>query len=92
MMRIPCPNCGPRPESEFRCGGTTGIARPPLDCSDAEWTEYLYFRANPKGAHDERWCHGFGCGQWFNLRRDTVTHEVLAVYGIAEPPADGPIR
>ncbi|MFY7948756.1 MAG: sarcosine oxidase subunit delta, partial [Gemmatimonas sp.] len=36
------------------------------------------------GAHAERWRHTFGCGQWFNVRRDTVTHRVTAVYGIAE--------
>ena len=24
----------------------------------------------PAGVGAERWCHSFGCGQWFNLRRD----------------------
>jgi sarcosine oxidase delta subunit len=28
----------------------------------------------------------YGCGCWFNIARHTVTHEVLAVYGISEPP------
>lgn len=84
MMQITCPWCGERPGDEFDCGGTTGIARPPLACDDATWAQYLFFRDNPKGAHAERWRHTAGCGQWFNLQRDTVTHGVSAVYGITE--------
>ena len=84
MLQLICPWCGPRPETEFHCGGTTGIARPPLDCSDETWGTYLFFRDNPKGAHAERWRHTFGCSQWFNVVRDTVSHEVTAVYGVAE--------
>ena len=45
---------------------------------------YLFFRDNPKGSHAERWRHSYGCGLWFNLLRDTVTHEVAAVYGITD--------
>ena len=37
MMQLTCPLCGPRAENEFHCGGTTAIARPPLDCSDETW-------------------------------------------------------
>jgi sarcosine oxidase subunit delta len=70
MMQLHCPWCGPRAASEFHCGGTTGIARPPLDCDDATWAHYLFFRTNPKGAHAERWRHTFGCGQWFNVQRE----------------------
>jgi sarcosine oxidase subunit delta len=84
MMQIDCPWCGPRPEHEFHCGGTTAIARPPLDCDDANWGSYLFFRDNPKGAHAERWRHTHGCGQWFNAVRDTVTHGVQAIYGITD--------
>jgi sarcosine oxidase subunit delta len=85
MMQLHCPWCGPRPEHEFHCGGTTAIARPALDCDDATWGAYLFFRDNPKGPHAERWRHSFGCGQWFNAVRDTVSHELQAVYGITEP-------
>jgi sarcosine oxidase, subunit delta len=85
MMQLPCPLCGPRDEWEFACGGTTHIARPDLRASDAAWGEYLFFRDNPKGVHLERWRHTFGCGNWFNIARDTLTHEVLAVYGMGEP-------
>jgi sarcosine oxidase subunit delta len=58
--------------------------RPPIDVSDEGWAEYLFFRENPKGMHRERWRHSFGCGQWFNVARDTVTHEVIATYGMGE--------
>ncbi|MBL8323348.1 MAG: sarcosine oxidase subunit delta [Rubrivivax sp.] len=86
MMQLRCPWCGERAASEFHCGGTTGITRPPLACDDSTWSRYLFFRTNPKGGHGERWRHTFGCGMWFNVWRDTVTHEVKAVYGITEPP------
>ena len=52
--------------------------RPEADASDAAWADYLYRRANPRGPHRERWVHTSGCGQWFALERDTVTHEILA--------------
>ena len=70
MMQLICPWCGLRDESEFVCGGTT----------------HIFFRDNPKGVHLERWRHAYGCGQWFNLARHTVTHEVLSVYAMTDPP------
>jgi sarcosine oxidase subunit delta len=86
MMQIRCPWCGPRDEWEFQCAGTTAIVRPAIDVSDAQWAEYLFFRDNPKGLHHERWRHAYGCGQWFNLVRDTVTHAVTAVYSMTGRP------
>jgi sarcosine oxidase subunit delta len=85
MMQLACPWCGMRDEPEFVCGGTTHIVRPPPDASDQQWGDYLFFRDNPKGVLYERWRHTYGCGQWFNTSRNTVTHEVLCVYGICEP-------
>jgi sarcosine oxidase subunit delta len=85
MMYIACPWCGIRDESEFLCGGTSHIARPELDASDVAWGGYLYFRDNPKGVLRERWRHMFGCGQWFNVARHTVTHEIIAIYTMSEP-------
>lgn len=78
MMRIPCPHCGPRDALEFTWGGQANIPRPadPNACSDEEWGTYLFIRRNPKGMHHEKWCHTYGCGQWFNVWRDTVTHIV----------------
>jgi sarcosine oxidase subunit delta len=86
MMQIPCPTCGLRDEQEFVCGGTSHLARPPLRADDGDWGEYLFFRDNPKGLHRERWRHVFGCGSWFNVERDTVTHEILSVYPMTSPP------
>lgn len=86
MLLIACPWCGPRDEVEFRCGGQGHIARPgPYDeVTDEAWARYLFTRQNPKGLHYERWVHAAGCRQWFNLARDTVTHEIKAVYGMDE--------
>ena len=42
-------------------------------------------RSNPKGVHCERWRHVHGCGRWFNLARDTVSDQILAVYRMGEP-------
>lgn len=82
MLLIDCPHCGPRPESEFRCGGESHKVRPGPhgEVSEAEWYRYLFERENPKGILFERWCHVHGCGQWFNIARDTLTHEIRAVY------------
>jgi sarcosine oxidase, subunit delta len=88
MLLIPCPWCGEREETEFRCGGEAHIARPrqPQALADGEWADYLFMRSNPKGMHFERWRHIHGCGRWFNLARDTVSDRILAVYRMGEPP------
>lgn len=85
MLQLPCPYCGIRDETEFVYGGEAHIERPSPDVSDEKWAAYLFHRQNPAGVHCERWCHGYGCGQWFNVARDTVTHEVLTVYRMGEP-------
>jgi heterotetrameric sarcosine oxidase delta subunit len=87
MLRIPCPFCGPRDESEFRYGGEAHIARPNNNwsLSDADWADYVFMRTNPKGRHAERWHHAHGCRRWFNAVRDTVTHEIVATYEIGDP-------
>lgn len=88
MLRIDCPYCGTRDEAEFVFGGESHVERPGPEASDAEWAEYLFNRDNPKGVHFERWCHASGCGQWFNVVRDTVTHEIHLVYKMGEPRPD----
>jgi heterotetrameric sarcosine oxidase delta subunit len=85
MLYIPCPFCGPRDETEFAYGGPSHVMRPDLSCSDREWTQYLYHRTNIKGPYRERWLHNFGCGRWFNVLRDTTTHEIQQVYQMGEP-------
>ena len=95
MLLIPCPWCGKRDETEFEYGGEAHIARPTESetMSDAQWADYLFLRTNPKGAHRERWFHVHGCRRWFNVARDTVSHDILAVYRIGErPPLPGESR
>ncbi len=90
MMSISCPWCGPRDETEFRYGGEAHIARPadPDALSDEAWADYLFMRANPKGLHAERWMHAAGCRRWFNVLRNTVSHEIEAVYPMGAPRPD----
>ncbi len=84
MLLIHCPHCGPRAEHEFTYGGDATVRRPadPAAATDsatgAEWTGYVFLRDNPKGPHREYWLHQFGCRRWFEVRRDTLTHEIAA--------------
>ena len=89
MLRIPCPWCGLRDLGEFRYGGEAGVERPedPAACSDQDWADYLYYRNNLKGPQRERWVHIHGCRQWFELSRDTLTHEWFEQRKSTEPPA-----
>ncbi|MDA1091109.1 MAG: sarcosine oxidase subunit delta [Proteobacteria bacterium] len=79
MIVIRCPYCDElRHEEELEYGGEAEIVRPapPESVSDEEWAAYLYMRTNTKGHHHEQWCCRAGCGQWFKVVRDTVSHEV----------------
>ena len=78
MLLIPCPNCGPRDESEFTYGG---VCRP-LPALDGhttaqEWHDALHLRQNPRGAVNELWYHSNGCECWVKLIRDTATHDFM---------------
>jgi sarcosine oxidase subunit delta len=86
MLLIPCPYCGPRPETEFRNGGEAHIARPadPASLDDAQWAEFLFYRSNPKGRHAERWLHAHGCQRWFNALRDTAGDRIEATYRVGD--------
>lgn len=89
MFEIKCPWCGARDELEFTYGGESHMARPdPEATDDAGWAVYLYDRSNTKGVFRERWRHTFGCGQWFNVARDTATHDIKAVYKMGESAPD----
>jgi heterotetrameric sarcosine oxidase delta subunit len=78
VLLIPCPWCGPRAQTEFTYGGDATLQRPGLDASTEAWVAFVYQRDNPAGPHDELWLHSAGCRQWFRVRRDTRTHEILA--------------
>ena len=88
MLQLPCPYCGPRDELEFSCGGEAHISRPLANnkISDAAFGEYLFLRDNPKGVFLERWRHASGCRRWFNVARDTVSHDILEVYAMGSKP------
>ena len=88
MLLISCPHCGPRDEAEFSCGGEAHIARPLAENSitDAQFADYLFYRHNPKGVFLERWRHAAGCRRWFNMVRDTVSHEIIEIYAMGQMP------
>ena len=89
MLLIPCPWCGPRAQVEFTYGGDATLQRPATDASVEAWAAFVYQRANPAGPHDELWFHGAGCRQWFRVRRDTRTHDILASAKPGEPLPGG---
>lgn len=69
------------------------MVRPAAACDDATWAAYLYLRDNVRGEHAERWRHTHGCGQFFNVVRDTLTDRVVTTYpaGHARSAAGGEI-
>ncbi|AZV80923.1 sarcosine oxidase subunit delta (plasmid) [Parasedimentitalea marina] len=77
MIRINCPICGTRDESEFTYGGDATVRRPAME-EDAPgpWLDYVFMRDNPRGPHREFWHHVQGCRQWLVLDRNTLTHEI----------------
>ena len=94
MLLINCPYCGPRAEVEFSYGNEAHIARPlqPEALDDEDWADYLFMKTNRKGVMLERWVHSHGCRRWFNVARDTVTYEILAVYPMGAKPPKLPER
>jgi heterotetrameric sarcosine oxidase delta subunit len=79
MLRIKCPHCGLRDESEFRYRGDASVARPGADSGEAAFAGYVYQRVNPRGTHLEWWLHFGGCRQVLKVERDTVSHRIIAV-------------
>jgi sarcosine oxidase subunit delta len=84
MIRITCPFCGTRDHTEFSYEGDATVQYPALDASEDDWFEAVFLRDNPKGWHTEYWRHGFGCGAFLEVERNTVTHEIRSVK-IAHP-------
>lgn len=89
MLVVPCPWCGERNELEFVYGGESHIPFPsdPETVTDEEWGAFVFVRSNPVGEFRERWVHVHGCRRWFNVIRDTSTHEITGSYpmGVAGP-------
>ena len=91
MLQLTCPNCGVTgEETEFHAGGEAHLKRFAAGSGDAEFTDYLFTRKNPRGVHFERWQHQYGCGKWFHAARCTATLEVFGTYSaqVSEPPSD----
>ncbi|MEM8588617.1 MAG: sarcosine oxidase subunit delta [Pseudomonadota bacterium] len=77
MLRIPCPVCGLRDETEFSYGGHASVKRPAMAETDPKaWMNYVFYRDNPRGRHLEFWHHVQGCRQWLVVERDTVSHVI----------------
>src|ERR1700727_721043 len=88
--KIPCFHCGERNELEFTYGGPARIRLLPTHATAAEWAAHLRRCEEPKSMNFERWCHTFGCGEWFHLARDIRTREIRSVFplrGFRSPPA-----
>lgn len=81
MLLIECPWCGERPETEFVCNGEAKAPRPddPSSLTDEAWIDYLCIKDNRRGSIKEAWWHARGCGLWFTLVRDTVSHETRLI-------------
>ena len=81
MLFITCPWCGERAQTEFTYGGDASKARPadPHAVSDEEWSEWIFFRDNPRGPHVEYWQHSSGCRRWLRVERDTLANEISSV-------------
>lgn len=90
MLRLNCPFCGLRDETEFVYGGDAARARPDLKEASLEvWNEHVFLRDNPKGPHWEYWFHQHGCRSWLKVRRDVVTHEIIEVQFAGSEGQDG---
>ena len=79
MIRIACPFCGLRDETEFAYRGDATVSRPPADAPIEDFHDYVYRRANPRGWHVEWWQHAGGCRQFLKVVRHTMTHAVHSV-------------
>ncbi|VCU57930.1 Sarcosine oxidase delta subunit [Tritonibacter mobilis] len=77
-MRITCPLCGARDHREFTYKGAA-LPVPALESGVMAWDAHVHLRENPAGPHEELWQHAMGCGAWLKVRRNTVSHEILAV-------------
>lgn len=92
MLRINCPICGLRDDSEFSYGEDASVTYPELTNSDRKsWFEAVFLRDNPRGLHQERWHHVQGCRQWLIVERDTLTHEIFSVK-LAHPKASAMLK
>src|SRR6202034_2497456 len=87
MLRIRCPWCGERDETEFRYRGDARRSRPAADAGLAAFSAYVYERANPRGWHLESWLHVGGCRELLRVVRHTLTREIHWVGAPEDQPS-----
>ena len=87
MLRIPCPWCGDRDETEFRYRGDASVTRPDADAGLEAFAAYVYERDNVRGWHQEWWLHAGGCRKLLRVERHTLTHEIRAAAPAEESAA-----
>jgi heterotetrameric sarcosine oxidase delta subunit len=83
MLRLPCPFCGVRDETEFRFRGDASVVRPSAGADTEAFATYVYERVNALGWHSEWWLHTGGCRQLLKVERHTLTHEIRSVTAAA---------
>ena len=92
MLRIPCPWCGLRDESEFRYRGDATRVRPAAQAGLEAFTAYVYERDNPRDWHTEWWLHVAGCRKLLKVVRHTLTHEIRSVEAAGGPAGAERVR
>ncbi len=76
MLRIDCPVCGRRDETEFTYGADATVVRPDMGEADVtRWLDYVFNRDNPRGWHKEHWHHVQGCRQWVVMKRNALPRQ-----------------
>jgi heterotetrameric sarcosine oxidase delta subunit len=76
MLRIACPYCGTRDETEFRYRGDASQPRLSGDAAIERFAAYVYERGNPCGWHVEWWLHVGGCRCLLKVVRHTLSHDI----------------
>lgn len=68
-----------RPVSEFAYGGEVRPMPNADECTDEQWTDYVFNRSGIPAIKREWWCH-IASGYWFIAERDTLTDNVLRTF------------
>ena len=79
MKLLRCPINGPRPVSEFQYGGEVRPMPDPGQCTDAQWSDYVFNRNGAPGIKTEWWLH-VASGVWFLAERDTLADHVIRTW------------
>jgi sarcosine oxidase subunit delta len=83
MKIMHCPLNGPRNISEFVHGGEVRQMPDPNNCSDKEWSEYVFYSKNVIEVLTEWWLHA-PSGYWFIAERHTGSDEIIRTFDASE--------